>query len=101
MPTKLSSLPPMNAAFKPSSKRPHYQTTLWKATVMPSPLSLDLLKNGWKKKSSTLQPVYLIEGHSVAPDEALNLSSNGCNTDCKSAINCCTKSSLACTEVQG
>ena len=82
---------PTMAAFRSHCEHDHYQATLWKAAGMQSPSSLYPLKNGWEKKSSTLQLVYLIEGQSVAPDEVPNLTSCGSKMDCKSALCCCTK----------
>ena len=64
----------------------------------PPPPSLDPTQNGWELKASVLQPVYLIEGQSVVPEELLNLTSCGCKTACRSALCCCTKFSLACTD---
>ena len=98
LPPKLSSLPPTMAAFRPHCELAHYQTTLRMAAGMPAPPTLDPLKNGWMKKYSTLQPVYLIDEQSVAPDEVLNIISCGGKSDCKSALCSCTKSAQACTD---
>ena len=98
LPPKFSSLPPRLAACRPHYERAHYQTTLWMAAGMPTPPTLDPLKHGWIKKYSTLQPAYLIDEQSLAPDEVLNLISCGCKSNCKSALCSCTKSALVCTD---
>ena len=98
VPPKLSSLPPTMAAFRLHCQRAHFQTALWKAAGMPSLPDLDPLQCGWEMNGSKLQPVFSQLGQLAAPDEVLNLVSCGCKTGCKTALCCCTKFNLMCTD---
>lgn len=92
---KLKSLPPTSEAFMQHVYRAHYQTLVWKSSLVSEPEAPDPLKYGWTKRNDKLFPVMLPENKSPVPTEILQMIKCAC-----SSMRACSSSRCSCAGVQ-
>ena len=96
---KLCILPPTIESFTQNVARAQLQIALWSTALNAEPPHADVTCYGWLLSDGMLQPKMLETGHSLVPDNLMNLMKCTCKSEfpCRTHRCSCKRSGLACT----
>jgi hypothetical protein len=92
-----SALPPTKSSLTQHILRVHFQTAIWKTSIISFPVVGDPIDFGWKFDFGQYKPI--MTTNQTAPTAILELTKCGCKRGYKSNGCSCRQNKLPCTEM--